>query len=517
VIPKRTENAFAFSDLKFRISLMGTMSFQLPAGLPADAVKELKRTCMAGGPDNSPWPSDIELTGENLRVGRTVDESGFLLVPWNIDARGRLMGASATLIERTRPYNLLLELARGKINQVRCQAFDWRTGGLQLPPELEKNIRDAELTFAQAVTGVSTAQVDDQAQKALDLGYRAAEQLARTYVAQVFQIRHQRQSRLDSTLSCRLAGAIPPANLTEELTSACNGVSVAMPWGNIEKEEGNYRWQETDALVEWARQQQLELSAGPLIDFSSAQLPAWLWLWERDRPSLAAFMCKFVETAVRRYRQRIRRWHLTAASNCANVLSLSADDLLSLTYRLTESARQVDPSLELSIGIGQPWGEYLSQDEHKHSPFVFADTLIRSGLNLTALEIELVMGVTPRGSYCRDLLEVSRLLDLYALLGVPLRVTLGYPSSQRADADADPDLQVEGGHWGDGFTPDVQAAWTGDVAALALCKTYVQGVQWVHLRDAEPHLFPHAGMVDSQDRVKPALHKLRELRQTHLK
>ena len=42
------------------------------------------------------------------------------------------------------------------------------------------------------------------------------------------------------------------------------------------------------------------------------------------------------------------------------------------------------------------------------------------------------MGVTPRGSYCRDLLETSRILDLYALLGLPLRVTLGYPSSAAA-------------------------------------------------------------------------------------
>src|SRR5262249_11588622 len=161
----------------------------------------------------------------------------------------------------------------------------------------------------------------------------------------------------------------------------------------------------------------------------------------------AAFMGKFVEAAVRRYRSRIRRWQLTAASNCASVLALSEDDLLGLTYRLAESARQVDPTLELVIGIAQPGGEYMALADRTHSPVLFADALIRSGLNLAALDIEVIMGVTPRGSYCRDLLEISRLLDLYALLGVPLRVTLGYPSSAQADADADQDLHVEGGHW----------------------------------------------------------------------
>jgi hypothetical protein len=257
--------------------------------------------------------------------------------------------------------------------------------------------------------------------------------------------------------------------------------------------------------------------AGPLIDFSSAQLPAWLWLWERDLPSLASFMCKFVETVVRRYRGRIRRWQLTAASNCANVLALTEDDLLGLTYRLSEAARQVDPALELVLGIAQPWGEYMALADRTHSPFIFADTLIRSGLSLSALDVEIVMGAMPRGSYCRDLLEVSRLLDLYALLGVPLRVTLGYPSSDQTDADADPDLHVEGGHWGGGFTPEAQAVWASDVTALAVCKPFVQGVQWAHFRDAVPHQFPHCGLLDPRDQAKPALQKLRELREAHLR
>jgi hypothetical protein len=472
---------------------------------------------MAGGPDNMPWPTQLQFTPGQLSVSRVVDESGYLVVPWPIDGRGLIMGTSATLIERSRAYNLLVELARGKVNQVRCQASDWRVGGLVIGPELEQRLREVSLAFAHAVAGVPPEEAGQQAQVALDLAYRTAQQLVSAYVSQVFQVRHQRQAQLDSTLTCRLGKTPPPANLATGLTSAFNSVCVPISWGHVESDEASYRWEEADALVDWAVKQKLEILAGPLIDFTSAQLPGWLWQWERDLAGLASFMCKFVETAMRRYRNRIRRWQLTAASNCANVLSLSEDDLLGLTYRLAESARHVDPSLELSVGISQPWGEYLALSECTHSPFLFADTLIRAGLNLSALDIEVVMGVTPRGSYCRDLLEVSRMLDLYALLGVPLRVTLGYPSSASADADADPDLLVEGGHWSSGFTPEVQAAWAADVAPLALCKPYVQGVQWTHFRDAEPHSFPHCGLVDRRDSLKPALQKLRELREAHLK
>jgi GH35 family endo-1,4-beta-xylanase len=496
---------------------MGTMTFQLPASLSADAAGELKRTCMAGGPDNMPWPSELHFASQQLSVSRVVDESGFLLVPWSIDGRGLLMGTSATLIERPQPYNLIVELARGKVNQVRCQAFDWRAGGLVLSRELEQLIRDAGLSFAHAVAGVPPEEASQQAQAALDLAYKSAEQLVSAYVSQVFQIRHQRQAKLDSTLACLLGKTVPPANLAAPLTAAFNSVSLPFSWNHIENEEATYRFEESDALLDWAQKQKLEVTAGPLIDFSSAQLPAWLWVWERDLAGMASFMCKFVETTVRRYRNRIRRWQLTAASNCANVLSLSEDDLLALTYRLADAARHIDPSLELVVGIAQPWGEYMAHSERTHSPFIFADTLIRSGLSLSALNLELVMGVTPRGSYCRDLLEISRLLDLYALLGVPLRVTLGYPSSAQSDPDSDPDLHVEGGRWGNGFTADVQATWAADVTALVLCKPYVQGVHWTHFRDAEPHQFPHCGVVDPRDQVKPALQKLCEIRETHLK
>ena len=232
---------------------------------------------------------------------------------------------------------------------------------------------------------------------------------------------------------------------------------------------------------------------------------------------MAGFMCKFVEAAVRRYRHRIRRWQLTAASNSASVLSLTEDELLGLTYRLAEAARQVDPTLEIVVGVAQPWGEYMAAAERTHSPFVFADTLIRSGMNLAALDVEIVMGPTPRGSYCRDLLETSRILDLYALLGVPLRVTLGYPSAAAADMDSDPEMRVSAGRWRDGYTPPTQADWAAAFAPLVLCKPYVQGAQWVHLSDAEPHQFPHCGLLDAEGREKPAADRLRELREKYLK
>jgi len=177
---------------------------------------------------------------------------------------------------------------------------------------------------------------------------------------------------------------------------------------------------------------------------------------------------------------------------------LGEDDFLWLTARLVEAARQVDPKLELIVGIAQPWGEYMAVEDRTHSPFIFADTLIRSGLNLAAIDLELVFGISPRGSYCRDLLETSRMFDLYSLLGVPLRVTLGYPSGTGADPRADPELTIHAGHWRGGISPPVQAEWAAAFAALALCKPSVRAVNWVQW-------------------TKPALEQLRILREKNLR
>jgi hypothetical protein len=194
---------------------------------------------------------------------------------------------------------------------------------------------------------------------------------------------------------------------------------------------------------------------------------------------------------------------------------LTEEELMGLTFRLGEAARQVDPSLELVLGISQPWGDYMVSFE-RTSPFIFADNLIRSGLNLAAINLEIVMGVNQRGSYCRDALELSRLLDLYALLGVPLHVTLGYPSSPLSDPEGDPELSTGAGYWQSGFSPETQLAWAESLATLAMCKPFVQGVHWAHLSDNENHVFPNCGLIDRVGTAKPTMQFLRSLRETHL-
>ena len=130
--------------------------------------------------------------------------------------------------------------------------------------------------------------------------------------------------------------------------------------------------------------------------------------------NLSKYLTDYVAAVVHRYHTRLRTWHVSAATNWAGILAMGDEELLWLTVRIIDAIKKVDPTLEVIVGIAQPWGDYLAQQERSQSPFVFADTLLRTGVKLAGLELEMLLGVAPRGSYCRDTLDASRILDLYA-------------------------------------------------------------------------------------------------------
>src|SRR4051812_43486648 len=120
---------------------MATTTFQLPPGLAPEVAQELERSCLAGGPDNMPYATAAHLQPDQLSLSVDNEDSAYLVAPWPAPGFGQLMGTSATLMQRPAPpYHLLVELARGKVNQVRGQLADWESGGLVVPDELRELI-----------------------------------------------------------------------------------------------------------------------------------------------------------------------------------------------------------------------------------------------------------------------------------------------------------------------------------------------------------------------------------------
>ena len=497
---------------------MGSMSFLLPNPLPGAAAAVLGEACVAsvGYHDLTPGPTVVRVADGMLTLTRTQNESGYLIVPWPVEPFGTLVVSTTTLRERDEPYRLLVELARGKLNQVRTQAAEWQALGLRSMPDFERAVVETTRQFGRAVLAPNAADADTAATPVLEQAHALADRLARDYTAQMLAKRHQDDGPLDTCLAARYTRA-PARGAADEYARAFTAGAVALRWRDIEPNEAQYDWTEPDAAVAAACSAGLPVTIGPVIDLAPGMIPAWAAGWAADLPTLAACMCDFLETAINRYRGDVRRWVVCAGFNHADALGLVDDDRLRLAFRLFEAAAQVDSSLELVLSVAQPWGEYLVRDDQTISPLTFPDDLVRAGVRLSAVELEVRAGVRPRGSLPRDLLDAARLLDVFGMLGLPLEVVLSLPSSDEPDPDAAEHGQTV---WTPGSrsrpSPEGQAEWGASLAALAICWPQVRTVTWDHWSDAEPHLVPHGGLLDHNGRAKPLLARLRALRTAHL-
>jgi len=495
---------------------MGSISLLLPSPASPGLEPLLRLACFAGGYDLTPSPMSSRVDNGRLIVTRGPNESGYLLLPWPIGGTGPVVTTTATLRERAEPYSLMIELARGKLNQVRIQTAEWQDIGLQTTPDFTQELADTTHLFGTAVLNQPSLESESAATRALDRAYQLADQLVRTYIEQMFATRHMEEGPLGTWFAAR-STAPPESQVASEYPRAFNAARLGFRWRDIEPAEAAYNWEPVDQAIAAAQAAGLPITFGPVIDITEGMLPDWASGWRGDLPTLAAFMCDYLETLIGRYKDQVGRWVVCAGFNHSDGLGLSDDDRLRLAARLFEAALQLAPEIDLVLSIAQPWGDYLVHEEQTISPLAFGDDLIRTGLRISGVELEIRQGTTPRGSLPRDLLDASRLLDLFGALGVPLEVLLSHPGSGKLDpAASEHGESVHSVTWRGGPTLEGQAEWGASFAALALCKPHIRSVTWDHWSDSDHHITPFGGLVDTLGRASPLLYRFQALRATHL-
>ena len=491
---------------------MGVIRFKVAAQAESDDWEQNLQVYMSGL-DGRVFPSRFERDGEMLVCRRQHADSGRFHISWPVKGFGSPMICTSSLRETETPYLLPLELARGKISQVRNQLSDWQIAGLQVPEEFGPIHHQAHVLFSRAISEKDDIERCVQhSNEAIECAFQAAHILTEAYAVQRQAERQQRVQRVPMSLGFGLGPVLPDAALTPKLTSAFNAAYVPLNWKSIEPTEGTYQWEELDAQVEWCLINKLLTYGGPLLDLSTGGLPDWLWTWQHDFLNLQSFVCDFVETAVSRYLGRIRLWEVSARGNTGGAMTLNEENRLALVARTLETARQIDDEVQLIIRVDQPWGAYQARGHHRLSALQFVDALHRSGVGITRINLEISIGYLPEGTASRDLLEFSRLIDLWSCLGLPLQVTLAFPTSTEADLEATGDLEVGPTTWKQEWSEAAQANWIREYLPVLLSKPAVLGVFWNHLSDALPHRFPHSGLIGVDGSPKEGLHVLTELR-----
>jgi hypothetical protein len=463
---------------------------------------EVHRAYISGF-DGRIYPTRVELHDNVVTCRRPHSDSGKLHVPWPVPDHGRPVLSTTSLRERDEPYLLPLELARGKLATWRDQCAAWELLNMDVPQEARRVEREAfTLLSRAAAASTSPREASALAAQSIVRACDASELLVNAYIEQRLAMRRHSGVHPSVLMGCTLDQGVPDASSEPIFRQSFNAAVVPLEWRLVEPAEGDCRWDEIDRLVGWCTDHRIIVRGGPLIDLGARGMPEWLSPWQSDFVNMQSFVCDFIETAVSRYTGRIRIWETSAHANTGVALGLTEESRLALAARALEAARRTDSDSQLFIRIDQPWSEYQARGQHRLSAFQFVDALVRSNVGLHGVNLEIAMGYRPRGSLLRDRLSLSRLIDAWSQLGIQLHVTLAMPSSDVADPLAHPDLEVDD-LAGDGvWNERLQAQRVREFVRLLTSKSAVTGIFWAHFHDAQPHRFPHAGLVDADGRIK---------------
>ncbi len=491
---------------------MGVLKFQVTSPDAASRLTDLRKAYVTGL-DRTPTRLTVEFRQGVMVCHRDVGESGRLFVPWPVPGHGTPIVGTATLAERREPYNLAVELARGKLNDVRNQLADWRQMGLRSPAQLDGVLAKAQSAFIKAATSADKAGDSYAAsQESLRYAFESGEILTETYTTQVLQTRLAASPKLPTQFAAALDGDPKAAFWSSEFNQSFNAARLTCPWRTLAPSEGVYRWDDMDAQLAWCKKQNIPVQAGPLLEFRPAAMPDWIWLWEGDFETILGLVVDLVRQVVQRYRGKIPLWHLVHRPASVDFLGLSEEEQIRIAARAIQVARQADPQAQFTIGVERPWAEWMGSSPFQLGPLHLADYLVRADLGLSGIAIEVAPGYSSPGSHLRDLFDFSRMLDLYALLNLPLHVWMTFPSSTSPDPLADPSIRVETSQWPTAPEESIQANCAAKWIALAVAKPFVRSVTWTQIGDSTAHTYPHGGLYDAKNAPKPLLSWLKSFR-----
>ncbi len=480
---------------------MGMMRFDLGLDEMAENHAQLEHAFLTNY-DGAAFPGRVQIQGQELQYIRQCSDSGKLNIPWPVEGFGNPVLRTCSVLERETPYVLAVELARGQLCEMREQHATWAQAGMLIPDQYDTLQKQAYNDFLSACfSQQNPAQATLLANTALQKICLAEDVLANSYIEQRMHVRRQRISHLPAMFGCDL-GPVSVSEIPENYCDAFSAAGISLDWKAIESAEGEYEWERYDQQVEWAINNKLLLKGGPLLSFEDNGLPDWLANWKHDILNLQSFLSDYVETAVSRYTGKIRIWEVAARMNTGGLFGYTEENILAMTARMIDVARQVDEEGQIFIRVDRPWGDYQAKGKHRLTPWHVVDALLRSGTGLSGINLELAIGYEPGRNDARRLLRFSKLLDTWGSFGVPLHVTLACPSASEKDPLALLKTKVDNQQWQNEWTEQTQCDWMEKFLPMLLAKQPVAGIFWSHLSDSHQHRFPHAGLMKDSESPK---------------
>ena len=468
------------------------------------------------GQDAIPVRADIAAANGQISCIKRVPGACGLALLWRAGEAGRFLLPTTRLPERSKAYNLNLELARAQISRLAQKREDWGLFDYEAAGELNDQFRHVREMFVEAMKASEPAAQAVLADQTLAEGVTLGEKIA-LFHADIFVNRRKASASTPWTaFGCTADLFSTGGEYAERLREGADFINVPTPWKHTEPKERNYQYSQIDAWINWAARHRKPVTAGPLLSFEPSQLPEWLYLWEHDYESLRDLIYEHIQRIVKRYEKHVRVWNVVSGIHAHNSFDLGFEQLMELTRMSCLLVKKLAPQAQVLIELVMPWGEYYARNQRTIPPMLYADMAVQSGTKFDAFGVQTYMGVPADGLYVRDLLQISSLLDEFVGVGKTVHVSAcGVPSEitdDTWDAWGGKRPVVQAGRWHAPWSQRLQAEWLQAFYRIAISKPFVESVCWRDLADYEGHYIPHGGLCRNNMEVKLAYKELRNFR-----
>jgi hypothetical protein len=436
--------------------------------------------------------AQIGFTNGLLECYKPNQETAGLALLWPVEGFGRVLLPTTCLPERDGPYNLNLELARGRLMQIINKREDWSIfEDTEDTAALYEQTQDLFIRAVQNISdGPACSQFADQAlQKALVF----SELFASRHAKALFAARGKSRSFGRGCLGCWVdpRQVTNPAYL-ERFSGVFGLAMVPLNWGQIELTKGAFDFSKIDGCVSALSKRKLAIGAGPLLCFAKEYLPKWLLDEQISFEKIRECAYEFISAAASRYSGIVMTWIVVSALNAFNHFGFGYEQVLEITRAANMAVKAAAERTLRIIEVANPWGEYYGFLPETIPPIVYMDMVIQSGINFDAFGLAMRFGRDESGMHIRDMMQVSALLDIFAPISRPLYVTNVEIPGAVASGPYDPEVA---GIWHNHWNPARQAEWLDQFYRIALGKTFFDGVIYSSFTDSKESVIPDSGLL----------------------
>jgi hypothetical protein len=463
------------------------------------------------GTDGVPLRAELEFkNGEILCKKRAMGPAG-LAVLWPVRGTGRILIETTRLPERDAPYNLNLELARGRLMRISQKREDWGLYEYEGLEPLARRIEFARDLLIEGLKSDDPVQMAAHGDEALEIAMVGSEELS-VFHANVFLSRRMQTGSFPK----RLFGCVPNLNTTtdayrQRLIEGFDTVTLPFIWRDIEPKEQQFEWDVLDEWVDWLSKNRIQIKGSPLISFGERHLPDWAYLWENDFEHLRDLAYDHARRVLERYGSFVSVWDVVSGIHAENPFNFNFEQLMEITRLGVLLTKQLTPRAVTVVDLIAPWGEYYAGNQWTIPPLLYADMAVQSGINFDAFGLQFYFGVAREGMYVRDMFQISSMIDRFANVGRSLHITgIQVPSGPGPDKN---DASVKnGGMWHTNWNEELQSLWLRLFCNVALSKPFVESLSWRNLADGKEQFLPNGGLLRADLSPKMSYRELLTIR-----